>query len=79
MYSNLIRPCTETELRNYRLVESIIETLDDEDLDHMVKVVSDYVFSYKTRERRVTYNRVYRLGKRYGVTVQTLVDWYCTD
>ena len=79
MYNNFSRPCTDTELRNFHLVESIVETLSDEDFERVVEVVSGYVFSFEPHERRVTYSRVYRLGKRYGVTVQTLVDWYCID
>ena len=69
------RIATKEEVRNARYIDSII------DIDEVVsacEIVGNYICSYGA-DRKRNYSKVYRYGKKLGVTVSQLVDWYTTD
>ena len=69
------RIATEEEVRNATYIDSII---DIDEVANACEIIGDYLCSYGT-ERKRNYNKVYRYGKKLGVTVSQLVDWYTTD
>lgn len=69
------RVATEEEVKNARYIDSII---DIDEVSNACEIIGDYICSYGA-ERKRTYNRTYRYGKKLGVTVSQLVDWYTTD
>lgn len=69
------RIATEEEVRNARYIDSII---DIDEVSNACEIVGDYICSYGA-ERKRNYSKVYRYGKKLGVTVSQLVDWYTTD
>ena len=69
------RIATKEEVKNARYIDSII---DVDEITDACEIIGDYVCSYGT-DRKRNYNRVYRYGKKLGVTVAQLVDWYTTD
>ena len=69
------RVATEEEVKNARYIDSII---DIDEVSYACEIIGDYIYSYGA-ERKRTYNRAYRYGKKLGVTVSQLVDWYTTD
>lgn len=80
MYSELIREATAEEMTIFNRVEAVTKTMTEEEFEHFYETIGDKVFHtivdapYKT-----IYNRVYRLGKKYGFTVDELETWYCID
>ena len=77
MYNDLIREATREEMHIYYRVEDVLDTLTEEEEARFIEIVGDRVFDYK-RDKAI-YNRVYRLGKKYGFTVDELETWYCID
>ena len=80
MYSELTREATAEEMEIFNRVEAVTKTMDDDEYEHFYETIGDKVFytivkvPYKT-----IYQRVYRLGKKYGFTVDELETWYCMD
>ena len=80
MYNNLIREATETEMTIFNRVEAVLNTLTEEEEAHFIETVGDRVFrTFDKATDKAIYNRVYRLGKKYGFTVEELETWYCID
>ena len=80
MYNNLIREATETEMAIFNRVEAVLNTLTEEEETHFIETVGDRVFrTFDKATDKAIYNRVYRLGKKYGFTVEELETWYCID
>ena len=69
------RVATKEEVKNARYIDSII---DVDEVADACEIIGDYICSYGV-ERKRNYGKVYRYGKRLGVTVSQLVDWYTTD
>ncbi len=80
MYNNLIREATETEMAIFNRVETVLNTLTEEEETRFIETVGDRVFrTFDKATDKAIYNRVYRLGKKYGFTVEELETWYCID
>lgn len=80
MYNNLIREATETEMAIFNRVEAVLNTLTEEEEAHFIETVGDRIFrTFDKATDKAIYNRVYRLGKKYGFTVEELETWYCID
>lgn len=80
MYSNLIREATDAEMVIFNRVEAVLNTLTEEEEARFIETVGDRVFrTFDKATDKVIYNRVYRLGKKYGFTVEELETWYCID
>ena len=80
MYNNLIREATETEMAIFNRVEAVLNTLTEEEEAHFIETVGDRIFRTVDKATdKAIYNRVYRLGKKYGFTVEELETWYCID
>lgn len=80
MYNNLIREATNEEMAIFNRVEAVLDTLTEEQEAHFIETVGDRVFrTFDKATDKAIYNRVYRLGKKYGFTVEELETWYCID
>lgn len=80
MYNDLIRPATAEEMAIYNRVEAVLDTLTDEETMDFIETVGDRVFrTFDKAKDKAIYQRVYRLGKKYGFTVEELETWYCID
>ena len=80
MYNDLIREATDAEMAIYNRVEKVLDTMTKEEEAHFIETVGDRVFrTFDKAKDKAIYNRVYRLGKRYGFTVEELETWYCID
>lgn len=77
MYSELIREATNEEMEIFNRVEAVTKEMDDDEYERFYETIGDRVFDWK-REKAI-YQRVYRLGKKYGFTVDELETWYCMD
>lgn len=77
MYNDLIREATREEMHIYYRVEDVLNTLTEDEETRFIETVGDRVYDY-TRSKTI-YQRVYRLGKKYGFTVEELETWYCID
>lgn len=75
---NLYRYATLAEIAAFKKVDAIIG-LDDGLFDKACEVISDRVFNLDPKMTHKLYQRVYRFGKKLGVTVQELEDWYFTE
>ena len=78
MYNDLIREATAEEMAIFNRVNEVVNNLDDEKAERFIEIVGDRVFEAWTGDRNI-YQRVYRLGKKYGFTVEELETWYCID
>lgn len=74
----LYRTATPEEVANFKKVDAIIG-MDDFLFEKASELVADRVFNIDSTMTRIYYNRVYRFGKRLGVTVRELEDWYFTE
>ena len=80
MYNNLIREATDAEMTIFNRVETVLNTLTEEEEAHFIETVGDRIFrTFDKATDKAIYNRVYRLGKKYGFTVEELETWYCID
>ena len=80
MYNDLIREATNEEMAIFNRVEAVLNTLTEEEEAHFIETVGDRVFrTFDKATDKAIYNRVYRLGKKYGFTVDELETWYCID
>lgn len=80
MYNDLIREATAEEMAIYNRVEAVLDTLTDEETTNFIETVGDRVFrTFDKATDKAIYQRVYRLGKKYGFTVDELETWYCID
>lgn len=80
MYNDLIREAIVEEMAIYNRVEAVLNTLTDEETTNFIETVSDRVFrTFDKAIDKAIYQRVYRLGKKYGFTVDELETWYCID
>jgi len=77
MYNDLIREATAEEMAIYHRVEDVLDTLTEDEETRFIETVGDRVYDY-TRSKAI-YQRAYRLGKKYGFTVEELETWYCID
>ena len=80
MYNDLIREATDAEMVIFNRVEAVLNTLTEEEEARFIETVGDRVFrTFDEATDKAIYNRVYRLGKKYGFTVEELETWYCID
>lgn len=80
MYNELIREATTEEMVIYEKVESILDTLSEEEEEQFVETVGDRVFrTFEEATDKAIYNKLYRLAKKYGLTVEECETWYCID
>ena len=80
MYNDLIREATDAEMVIFNRVEAVLNTLTEEEEARFIETVGDRVFrTFDKATDKAIYNRVYRLGKKYGFTVEELETWYCID
>ncbi len=80
MYNNLIREATDAEMSIFNRVETVLNTLTEEEEARFIETVGDRVFrTFDKATDKAIYNRVYRLAKKYGFTVEELETWYCID
>lgn len=73
----MFRTATANEVAIYHKVENLLTT--EELFEKALDVVSDRVFNYNTSLTKVYYNRVYRLAKSLGLTVQEMEIWYFVE
>lgn len=70
---------TDNEIiSRWHKVNNILSSLDDNTFQDYIEIISDYQFTYGI-ERKRAYNRVYRIAKKLGVTVNDLVLWDCIE
>ena len=75
-----IREATREEMHIYYRVEEVLDTLDESEVERFTEIVSNRVFQTIADESpKAIYQRIYRLGKKYGFTVDELETWYCID
>lgn len=80
MYNDLIREATDEEMAIYEAVNEVFYNLDDDEAERFTETVSNIVFkTFDKATDRAYYQRAYRLGKKYGFTVNDLFTWYCID
>lgn len=80
MFRDFIREATREEMHIFYRVESVLESLDESEVERFTEIVSNRVFQTVLDESpKAIYQRVYRLGKKYGFTVAELETWYCID
>ena len=80
MYNELIREATTEEMAIYEKVETILDTLSEEEEENFIETVGNRIFrTFDEATDKAIYNKVYRLGKKYGLTVEELETWYCID
>ena len=73
MYNDLIREATDAEMVIFNRVEAVLNTLTEEEEARFIETVGDRVFrTFDKATDKAIYNRVYRLGKKYGFTVEEL-------
>ena len=81
--SKWIRPITEEEAKTYARVSELFDIYEqkhgEEAIDRAIETIGDLVFAIYPYERKRAYDRVYRLAKRMGATVEELKTWYCID
>ena len=77
MYNEVAREATVEEVKVYNKVEEVLNTLTDEEYEKVIETVSERVFGMDNN--KTTYNKVYRLAKKYGFTVEEMETWYCID
>lgn len=71
--------CASKEERDiYQKLNTRMNSFDDEKVDEMMESIGAYIWADST-ERKKAYSKVYRIAKRFEVTVNNLVDWYCMD
>lgn len=69
----------EETIAKWHKVNDILSNLDDNTFQDYIEIIGDYQWAYETAERKRTYNRVYRIAKKLGVTVNDLVLWDCIE
>lgn len=85
MLTYLNENCKRVEVENkedialWYKIDNALNNLDDEIFHNYIDIISDYVWEYRTIERKRAYNKVYRIGKKLGFTVSELVMWYCIE
>ena len=77
---NYTRKATDAEMDIFNKVESVFIEMDEDEAEHFTETISDRIFrTFDSATDKAIYNRVYRLGKKYGFTVAELETWYCID
>lgn len=74
-----VRYATEEEVNNYKMVEKLLDSVDDAFLTKCIDAIGDYVAAYIPSEVCRTYNRAYYYAKKLGTTVPLLANWYFID
>jgi len=69
----------EADIKKWYEIDNTLSSLDDDIFNDYIDIISDYVWEWKSAERKRAYNRVYRIGKKIGYTVNELVMWYCIE
>ncbi len=65
-------------ISRWHKVNNILSSLDDDIFQDYIEIIGDYQFAYGA-ERKRAYNRVYRIAKKLGITVNDLVLWDCIE
>lgn len=79
MTYRISRQATIEEIRIYKMVQSYMDNLTDDDYFRICNLISDYVFEYKKEQRRKAYQALYRTARKVGVYVEDLATWYSMD
>ena len=71
------REATTEEIKVYNKVNEIVNAMEDEEFDQFVEIISERVFDWENDKK--VYNRAYRTAKKYGLTLNEAITWYCMD
>lgn len=69
----------EKTIKKWHKVNDILSNLDDNTFQDYIEIIGDYQWAWESTERKRTYNRVYRIAKKLGLTVSDLVLWDCIE
>ena len=78
MYENYIREATEEEVKVYKMVESKLDEMTEEEVEEIIEAVTDWTSAWGS-EKKNSYNKVYRIAKKLGVTTGELETWYYVE
>lgn len=73
------RMATLEEIRIYKIVNTYMNNLSDDNYFCISNMIGEYVFAYKKEERRRAYQALYRTARKIGVYVEDLATWYSMD
>ena len=73
------RPATAEEIANYELLEKLTADYDDNQFNDFIELVSAYATEWRAEQRKKAYNKLYRVVKKMGTTVNACTDWYFID
>lgn len=71
------REATTEEIKVYNKVNEIVNAMEDEEFDQFVEIISERVFDWENDKK--VYNKAYRTAKKYGLTLNEAITWYCMD
>lgn len=74
----LYRLATEEEIRDYKTVERILDTLPEDERDDFIDRVGDFAWAFG-KEQSKKYNKIRKYLKKYGLTTKVLRNWYFTE
>ena len=74
----LVREATMEEKAIYAKVDDVMNRMDDDVADALIDVMGEYAFE-NGKAHKNAYNKLYRVGKKYGFTVDELMVWYYCD
>lgn len=78
-YGKRVEVTNAEDIKKWYEIDNALNNLDDDIFHKYIEVIGDYVWEWKTAERKRAYNRVYRIGKKMGFTVSELEMWYCIE
>lgn len=78
-YGRRVEVTNKEDIKKWYEIDNTLSSLDDDIFHNYIDIISDYVWEWKSAERKRAYNRVYRIGKKLGYTVNELVMWYCIE
>jgi hypothetical protein len=74
-----VRYATEAEVKNYNLIERLLNTKSEDFTTRCIDAIGNYVTAYIPAEVHRAYNKAYYYAKKLGVTVPMLASWYFID
>jgi hypothetical protein len=66
-------------IKQWHKVNDILSSLDDDTFQDYIEMIGNYVWECDTAERKRAYNKLYRVAKKLGITVNDLVLWDCIE
>jgi len=78
-YGRRVEVTNKEDIKKWYEIDNTLSSLDDDIFHNYIDIISDYVWEWKSAERKRAYNKVYRIGKKIGYTVSELVMWYCIE